>query len=85
MIRLWSINRWLRFTGFRLVVAGDLNDHTSATHIGLMWFGLPNSKGWKRIEPKDSGYAPGEKERIESDVKRMDDAFGKVGTERSGP
>lgn len=49
MIRLWSINRWLRWSGFRLVVVVD---DDGPTHLGFGWFGLYGSDGWKRIEPK---------------------------------
>ena len=45
---LWSINRWLRYTGFRVFV--DI-DEAKPTRIGVRWYGLPGSAGWKRIEP----------------------------------
>lgn len=51
MISLWSINRWLRWTGFRLVVDMDENRYP-ATLIGLRWFGLYGSAGWRRIGPR---------------------------------
>lgn len=46
--KLWTVNRWLRWTGFRLFIqTGD----ESPTRIGIGWYGLPGSSGWKRIEP----------------------------------
>lgn len=47
-MRLWSLNRWLRYTGFRVFV--EVGDDTY-TAIGLRWYGLPGSEGWSRIEP----------------------------------
>jgi hypothetical protein len=47
-IELWSINRWLRWTGFRLFVAVDTSDlgpdtsdseDRKPTRIGLVWWG----------------------------------------------
>jgi hypothetical protein len=35
-IRLWSINRWLKYTGFRLFVA-TCDDRP--TLIGVAWYG----------------------------------------------
>lgn len=44
MIELWSINRWLRFTGFRLVVKvdatlGEIARFEKPTLIGFRFFG----------------------------------------------
>lgn len=51
-VRLWSINRWLRYTGFRVFVEvptrGDAPK--TRTSIGIAWHGLPGSPGWHRIE-----------------------------------
>lgn len=53
MIRLWTINRWLRWTGFRLVIdAWDGEGISYPSRIGLIWFGLYRSAGWRRIEGK---------------------------------
>lgn len=35
-IGLWSINRYLRWTGFRLVV---ITEKEHATRIGIHWYG----------------------------------------------
>ncbi len=43
-----SVNRWLRFTGFRLFVVVD--DDDEPTGFGVGWYGWPGSKGWRRIE-----------------------------------
>lgn len=45
-VALWTINRWLRWTGFRLYV--QYGDHL--TRVGISWYGLHGSPGWKRIE-----------------------------------
>lgn len=37
-IKLWSINRWLRYTGFRVFVELDEEDQT--TSVGIMWWGF---------------------------------------------
>lgn len=48
-VKLWSINRWLRYTGLRLfVVRQDGED--AWTEIGVAWYGLPGSRGWRTIE-----------------------------------
>lgn len=50
-VRLWTINRVLRFTGLRLIVV--LNDDPEgdwSTALGVRWFGLPGSAGWRKIE-----------------------------------
>ena len=40
MIRLWSINRWLRWTGIRLCIATETQDDmTSWTRIGFKFYG----------------------------------------------
>lgn len=46
-LNLWTINRWLRWTGFRLFVAQDSQGTLS---LGITFFGLPGSKGWRAIE-----------------------------------
>ncbi len=55
MIRLWSVNRWLRWTGFRLFVDCDSRDGNDPdrrpTLIGFRWVGLYGSAGWKRMTP----------------------------------
>lgn len=48
-VQLWSINRWLRWTGFRMFV--QPRDGWTPTIIGVRWYGFPGSEGWKRIEP----------------------------------
>jgi hypothetical protein len=35
---LWSINRWLRWTGFRLFVVADMKDELPTT-IGFRFYG----------------------------------------------
>ena len=48
---LWGVNRWLRYTGVRLFVTmwdGKGERPPASTKIGLMWVGLPGSKGWKK-------------------------------------
>lgn len=61
-IELWTINRWLRWTGLRIYVTvsaeyvrkPDSEDaeivKSEPTKIGLAWYGLHGSAGWKRIE-----------------------------------
>ena len=50
MIELWSINRWLRWTGFRLAIEVDIQGAESPTReptrIGLVWW------GWKDLFPQ---------------------------------
>jgi len=50
MMELWSINRWLRWTGFRLAIEVDIQGADSPTReptrIGLVWW------GWKDLFPK---------------------------------
>lgn len=44
---IWSVNRWLRWTGFRVFITdGD------ETKIGVGWYGLYGSARWQRIEPE---------------------------------
>jgi hypothetical protein len=60
-IKLWSINRWLRWVGLRVFVRVDdpatweqaAEAVTSGltrqpTEIGILWGGLPGSARWKR-------------------------------------
>lgn len=50
-VKLWTINRFLRFTGLRIiVVTNDDADGDWSTAIGVRWFGLPWSAGWRKIE-----------------------------------
>ena len=44
-VKLWWINSWLRFTGFRLFVGCHNNDEGELewTKIGIAWFGWPNN------------------------------------------
>ena len=51
-VRLGSINRWLRYTGFRMFVGDepDLNGDQPWATIGVAWYGLPGSAGWRKIE-----------------------------------
>lgn len=50
MIRLWSINRWLRWTGFVLIVEVDASTagEREPTRLGLVWIGLPPDRAWAR-------------------------------------
>jgi hypothetical protein len=38
--RLWSVNRWLRWTGVRLFISYDPNGK-DPSRIGLAWWGWP--------------------------------------------
>jgi len=50
-VSLWGVNRWLRYSGLRLYVAvWDGEGAHMPTMIGLMWAGLPGSKGWRKWE-----------------------------------
>lgn len=50
-VKLWTINRVLRFTGLRIiVVTNDDTDGDWSTALGVRWFGLPWSAGWRKIE-----------------------------------
>lgn len=51
-MKLWSINRCLRWTGFRLVVTWD-QDIDVETELFVSWVGLYGSKGWRKMEPKE--------------------------------
>ena len=43
MVKLWSLNRWLRFTGFRFVYnQGEDADGGLETRVGIIWWGWPN-------------------------------------------
>lgn len=44
---LWSINRWLRFTGVRIYVTWDA-DYAAPTMVGFTWWGWSTirSEGW---------------------------------------
>jgi hypothetical protein len=49
MIRLWSINRWLRWTGFVLIVeADDPGPNREPTRIGFVFVGWPPDAAWAR-------------------------------------
>lgn len=58
-VRLRNVNRWLRWTGFRMFIAfshdanKDPRDLDTAWFVGLKWFGLPGSRGWRQIEGQD--------------------------------
>jgi hypothetical protein len=47
-IKLWSINRWLRWAGLRVFVQVGLAEPRKPTEIGILWAGLPGSARWKR-------------------------------------
>ena len=47
-VGLWALNKWLRWTGFRVAVT--LDDSDEPTRLGLYWYGLYGSAGWNRIE-----------------------------------
>ncbi len=49
-IKLWSINKFLRWTGFRLMIEFGENDEAK---IGLSWVGMYGSVGWKKWEPNE--------------------------------
>ena len=49
MIKLWSINSVLRYTGFRVILDVDTDPDTD-TLVGVEWYGLPGSLGWDRID-----------------------------------
>lgn len=49
---LWSVNRWLRFTGLRLFVNLPDRPGIDPTKIGVLWCGLPGSAGWKQMEER---------------------------------
>jgi hypothetical protein len=53
-IKLWTINKWLRYTGFRLIIDMDENKgpDRKPTTLALTWVGLPGSRGWEKWEPK---------------------------------
>lgn len=46
-LKLWTINRWLRWTGFRLFIQFGKDE---PSRIGLGWYGLVGSERWRRIE-----------------------------------
>jgi hypothetical protein len=63
MIKLWSINRWLRWTGFVLIVEADDRPTASCTsqgvcpscdkqhwptRLGFEWVGWPPEHAWSR-------------------------------------
>lgn len=48
--QLWSINRWLRYTGFRVFVELPDRPGEDPTSVGVIWVGLPGSAGWRRWE-----------------------------------
>ena len=52
MIKLWSINRVLRWSGVRLFVdVWDGEGERTPTRLGFRWCGLPGSTAWARWEP----------------------------------
>lgn len=46
-MKLWTINRWLRWTGFRLFV---IVAYEEPTVLAIRWVGLYGSRGWHRIQ-----------------------------------
>lgn len=53
MIKLWTINRWLRWSGFRVVInTWDGEGERTPTLIGVVWVGLYGFRGWKAMRPK---------------------------------
>lgn len=53
MIKLWHINVWFRYTGFRVAVVTRMigfvhGGEDYETKIGVIWVGLPGSQGWQR-------------------------------------
>jgi hypothetical protein len=46
-MQLWTINKWLRWTGVRLFVATGKD---LPTELGFAWVGWPGSNGWRRWE-----------------------------------
>lgn len=50
MIRLWSINRWLRWAGFLLVIESDGraadDPERQPTRLGFMFMGWPPDRKW---------------------------------------
>ena len=42
--KLWSINGWLRFTGFRVFISPATSEQED-TYLGVMWWGWPNDMG----------------------------------------
>jgi hypothetical protein len=49
---LWTINRVIRWIGVRLTVnVWDGTGERTRTRLGLAWYGLPGSDGWRSIEP----------------------------------
>lgn len=44
-VKLWWINSWLRFTGFRIFWGQHKDDEGEIewTKIGIGWFGWPNN------------------------------------------
>lgn len=54
-IELWTINRWLHWTGFRvyMTITTDIERADGGRMaVGLGWYGLHGSAGRKRIEGK---------------------------------
>lgn len=51
-MRLWTINRLLRWTGVRLFIYVD---EGQPTRLALQWVGLYGSAGWIRMRPKGEG------------------------------
>lgn len=51
MIRLWTINRLLRWVGIRLCVRVDHYARAEyPTMIGFVWDGLPGTRRWRSAE-----------------------------------
>ncbi len=62
-IPLWWINKWLRFSGFRIFYLVTLTEdeiEDPSMRIGIMWWGNPFSmtkEGWteSKLNPLDTG------------------------------
>lgn len=54
MLDLWTINRVVRWSGFRVVIVYDNDEPISdrVHRVGLVWVGLPRSPGWNRMKAK---------------------------------
>lgn len=48
--KLWSINRWLRWTGFRIFIVVPSDIEHGEFRVGIAWYGIYQSRGWRRIE-----------------------------------
>lgn len=56
-ISFWGINKWFRFTGFRLFFSQTRNEDDPEdyeTRIGVMWWGSPFNDGTKNKEERNA-------------------------------